>query len=220
MDDSFAPPPPSDSFAPPDAFGAPADEFVPPPAADSYTAAPADPYSPPPAEMDGGMGGMGFGAPDAGMGMPAPQSSAMDEFTRKWEAEIQAKDEEEQEAKKAAVVKARGELETAEVERLTLRDSNMAKNRSEEQVRARYHRARARPPPPRPSPHTHARRSFARPAPQLLMEQIEADLEAENPWARVIKLVDLQAEHSDKNLDVSRMRQLFIQLKNEPVVRP
>lgn len=52
------------------------------------------------------------------------------------------------------------------------------------------------------------------------MEQIEADLEAENPWARVIKLVDLQAEHSDKNLDVSRMRQLFIQLKNEPVVRP
>ena len=87
MDDSFAPPPPSDSFAPPDAFGAPADEFVPPPAADSYTAAPADPYSPPPAEMDGGMGGMGFGAPDAGMGMPAPQSSAMDEFTRKREAE-------------------------------------------------------------------------------------------------------------------------------------
>ena len=52
------------------------------------------------------------------------------------------------------------------------------------------------------------------------MEQIEADMEAENPWARVIKLVDLQAEHSDKNLDVSRMRQLFIQLKNEPVVTP
>ena len=141
MDDSFAPPPPSDSFAPPDAFGAPADEFVPPPAADSYTAAPADPYSPPPAEMDGGMGGMGFGAPDAGMGMPAPQSSAMDEFTRKWEAEIQAKDDEEQEAKKLAVVKARGELEKAESERLVLRDSNMAKNRSEEQVWARSERA-------------------------------------------------------------------------------
>ena len=69
------------------------------------------------------------------------------------------------------------------------------------------------------SPHTRARSSRV-PSPQLLMEQIEADMEAENPWARVIKLVDLQAEHSDKNLDVSRMRQLFIQLKNEPVVRP
>ena len=134
--------------------------------------------------MDGGMGGMGFGAPDAGMGMPAPQSSAMDEFTRKWEAEIQAKDDEEQEAKKLAVVKARGELEKAESERLVLRDSNMAKNRSEE---------------------------------QLLMEQIEADMEAENPWARVIKLVDLQAEHSDKNLDVSRIGSTHLRFYREQV---
>jgi hypothetical protein len=46
------------------------------------------------------------------------------------------------------------------------------------------------------------------------MEQIEADLEAENPWARIIKLVDLQTEHSDGSNDVSRMRQIFIQLKN------
>ncbi|KAJ1448860.1 hypothetical protein M885DRAFT_537636 [Pelagophyceae sp. CCMP2097] len=51
---------------------------------------------------------------------------------------------------------------------------------------------------------------------QLLMEQLATDIESENPWERIVSLVDLQAGMSDENLDVSRMRQVFIQLKNSP----
>lgn len=50
---------------------------------------------------------------------------------------------------------------------------------------------------------------------QVLMEQL-ADIESENPWERIVSLVDLQTGMSDDNFDVSRMRQIFIQLKNSP----
>lgn len=51
---------------------------------------------------------------------------------------------------------------------------------------------------------------------QVLMEQLAAEGESENPWERIVSLVDLQASTSDENFDVSRMRQVFIQLKNNP----
>eukprot|EP00630_Chrysocystis_fragilis_P001222 CAMPEP_0197395326 /NCGR_PEP_ID=MMETSP1165-20131217/6746_1 /TAXON_ID=284809 /ORGANISM="Chrysocystis fragilis, Strain CCMP3189" /LENGTH=231 /DNA_ID=CAMNT_0042921087 /DNA_START=134 /DNA_END=827 /DNA_ORIENTATION=+ len=51
---------------------------------------------------------------------------------------------------------------------------------------------------------------------QLLMEQFATEIESENPWERIVSLVDLQTGMSDENFDVSRMRQVFIQLKNSP----
>lgn len=51
---------------------------------------------------------------------------------------------------------------------------------------------------------------------QLLMEQFATEIESDNPWERIVSLVDLQTGMSDENLDVSRMRQVFIQLKNSP----
>ena len=53
-----------------------------------------------------------------------------------------------------------------------------------------------------------------RTAEQVFLEQLEADLESDNPWERVVNLVDIQADADEAN-DVSRMRQIFIQLKNE-----
>jgi Clathrin light chain len=51
---------------------------------------------------------------------------------------------------------------------------------------------------------------------QATMEAIEADLENDNSWQRVCKLVELQAETTDKSQDVKRMRDVMIFLKNEP----
>ena len=50
---------------------------------------------------------------------------------------------------------------------------------------------------------------------QVKLEALEADLESDNPWERVVKLVDLQQE--GEGSDVSRMRSILIQLKNEPI---
>lgn len=81
---------------------------------------------------------------------------------------------------------------------------------------------------------------------QATLEKLAADLEAENPWERVVSLVELEANRKQKlaalnakkdgkskdadaakapaakksdeeEEDVSRMRQLFVQLKAEPL---
>jgi len=49
---------------------------------------------------------------------------------------------------------------------------------------------------------------------------LEADLEAENPWERVIKLVDMQADVGGPGssvCDLQRLKQMLIQLKAEPL---
>ena len=46
-----------------------------------------------------------------------------------------------------------------------------------------------------------------------MLDQIDADLASENPWQRVTSLVDMTADAKDDQ--VARMRQLFIQMKNE-----
>jgi len=51
---------------------------------------------------------------------------------------------------------------------------------------------------------------------QAKLEMLEADLEQDNSWVRVVKLVDLQQDSVDGDKDVSRMRDVFIHLKNEP----
>eukprot|EP00617_Octactis_speculum_P024708 CAMPEP_0185765330 /NCGR_PEP_ID=MMETSP1174-20130828/28806_1 /TAXON_ID=35687 /ORGANISM="Dictyocha speculum, Strain CCMP1381" /LENGTH=128 /DNA_ID=CAMNT_0028448393 /DNA_START=71 /DNA_END=457 /DNA_ORIENTATION=- len=50
---------------------------------------------------------------------------------------------------------------------------------------------------------------------QVLCEQIEGEIESENPWERVFKLVDLQKEHTDGRSDVNRMKGIFRKMKNE-----
>uniref|UniRef100_A0A7S4HN92 Clathrin light chain n=1 Tax=Odontella aurita TaxID=265563 RepID=A0A7S4HN92_9STRA len=51
---------------------------------------------------------------------------------------------------------------------------------------------------------------------QEKLEAIEADLENDNSWQRVVKLVELTHDNVDDAADVARMRDVLIQLKNEP----
>ena len=52
---------------------------------------------------------------------------------------------------------------------------------------------------------------------QAKLEAIEADLENDNSWQRVCKMVELQHEGTVQDVeDVKRMRDVMILLKNEP----
>jgi hypothetical protein len=50
---------------------------------------------------------------------------------------------------------------------------------------------------------------------QAKLEAIEADLENDNSWQRVCKMVELSHDSSQKTADVKRMRDLLIKLKND-----
>ena len=50
---------------------------------------------------------------------------------------------------------------------------------------------------------------------QALCEQIDADIEGSgNSWERVVKMVDLQQLDPTGGADVTRMKQIFIKMKN------
>ena len=50
------------------------------------------------------------------------------------------------------------------------------------------------------------------------MESLESEVDAANTWDRVGKLIDASNDTTNAtNADVTRMRKLFIQLKNEPL---
>ncbi len=51
-----------------------------------------------------------------------------------------------------------------------------------------------------------------REAEQIKMEQVVSDLESENPWERVVNLVDISTVDSS-SVDISRMKSIFIQMK-------
>ena len=51
-----------------------------------------------------------------------------------------------------------------------------------------------------------------READQLKLEQVLSDLDSENPWERVVSLVDIATVDSS-SVDISRMKSIFIQLK-------
>lgn len=55
------------------------------------------------------------------------------------------------------------------------------------------------------------------PATKVKLEKLEADLEAENPWERVINLVDMQADVAPGKCDMARLKALMFQLKAEPL---
>jgi len=50
---------------------------------------------------------------------------------------------------------------------------------------------------------------------QAKLEAIEADLENDNSWQRVCKMVDLTHDGAEAGVDTKRMRDVFILLKNE-----
>ena len=50
---------------------------------------------------------------------------------------------------------------------------------------------------------------------QAKLEAIEADLENDNSWQRVCKMVELSHDSTDKSEDVKRMRDALIYLKND-----
>ena len=52
---------------------------------------------------------------------------------------------------------------------------------------------------------------------QVLLEKVEYELESGNCWERVTKLIDNDADADADKSDTTRMRKLFIQLKNEPL---
>jgi hypothetical protein len=175
-----------------DPFGAPAEE--------------------PAAEVDAGadFGGGGededpFGAPepandDAGgfqpmqdedpMAMPAPEESGIPEVNKltEWEASW----EQELMAKNSE------HESTAAANRATAQADLEAFNAEKNTARE-------------------ANQSKNRNEEQVLLEQLEADLDSDNPWERVVNLVDIEARDNDDKSDVSRMRQIFIQLKTEPL---
>ena len=51
---------------------------------------------------------------------------------------------------------------------------------------------------------------------QEKLEAIEADLENDNSWQRVVKMVELNHDSSEGSADVGRMKDVMIFLKNEP----
>jgi Clathrin light chain len=51
---------------------------------------------------------------------------------------------------------------------------------------------------------------------QVLLETLYSDADG-NAWERVTKLIDVTSDPEASKADVSRMKKLFIQLKNEPV---
>lgn len=51
---------------------------------------------------------------------------------------------------------------------------------------------------------------------QVKLEAIEADLENDNSWQRVCKMVELSHDSTSEAEDVKRMRDVLILLKNEP----
>eukprot|EP00620_Florenciella_sp_RCC1587_P011287 CAMPEP_0182573206 /NCGR_PEP_ID=MMETSP1324-20130603/18856_1 /TAXON_ID=236786 /ORGANISM="Florenciella sp., Strain RCC1587" /LENGTH=126 /DNA_ID=CAMNT_0024788277 /DNA_START=73 /DNA_END=453 /DNA_ORIENTATION=+ len=52
---------------------------------------------------------------------------------------------------------------------------------------------------------------------QVVLEDIEREMDPENgnPWERVVKLVEIKAEAGEGELDVSRMKSIFLQMKNK-----
>ena len=51
---------------------------------------------------------------------------------------------------------------------------------------------------------------------QAKLEAIEADLENDNSWQKVVKMVELSHDSASDGEDVKRMRDVLILLKNEP----
>lgn len=135
-------------------------------------------------------------------------------FNEEWDEKVRVKAKQEADASTAAQEKAVKDLQSFVSKRKASKDSRHSKNRLEEQAKK---------------------------------EKLAADLSGTNPWERVVSLVDMESSNAKKRaqeiadsrnakkngkeapapvskdikkavpIDTSRMKQLFIQLKREPV---
>lgn len=111
---------------------------------------------------------------------PAPAGpSHMQKFNDEFQQKLKERMAEEDSAKVAMEAAAKTAIEEFTAKREAMLEARLAKNREDEQAK---------------------------------LEDIEADLENDNSWQRVNKLVDMTQDGGD---DTTRMRQVFILLKNE-----
>lgn len=184
----FAVPPAGEPEEPvgeePIVLGPPGDDaFAAPPAADAFAAPPTNAfadYQEPAAYLgDVNENTEDEIPPVAESSEPTP----MQVWNTGWQETLKQRKDEETAVKAELLEKAKTDLEAFQKEREQKRESIMAKNREDEQVK---------------------------------LEAIEADLENDNSWQRVCKLVELQHDSSEKAEDVKRMRDVMILLKNDP----
>ena len=51
---------------------------------------------------------------------------------------------------------------------------------------------------------------------QEKLEAIEADLENDNSWQKVVKMIELNQDSKEGSVDTGRMRDILVLMKNEP----
>ncbi|GLD95557.1 hypothetical protein PINS_up004234 [Pythium insidiosum] len=148
--------------------------------------------------------------PEPMASMPAvEEDNELTKFMRQYEAEIAQKAQEQEKVGVECKEKAKKDMDQFQTERSRKKESKQQANRVQEQA---------------------------------TLEKLAADLESENPWERVVSLVDLEVNRKQKlaalnnkkdaknkepepvksskkedEEDLSRMRQLFVQLKAEPL---
>jgi hypothetical protein len=112
-------------------------------------------------------------------GEPTP----MQKWSAEWQETLKERKDAENARKAELLEAARISLEEFVQTRESKRESNMSRNREDEQAK---------------------------------LEAIEADLENDNSWQRVCKMVELSHDSTSQAEDVKRMRDVLILLKNEP----
>lgn len=186
--------------------GAPADAFAAPPADDAFAAPPADMggyeappdafAAPPPADAPIILGapapegdGDGLAGPVDDDAVPAVDPSVPSEPTpmQKWNNEWQE------------TLAARKDEENAKKAEL-VENSRLAMEKFQKDRETRRE----------------AKMAKNREDEQAKLEAIEADLENDNSWQRVCKMVELTHDGVDSAEDTKRMRDVLILLKNEP----
>jgi hypothetical protein len=111
------------------------------------------------------------------------EPSPMQKWSAEWQDTLKQRKDDEN-ARKAELLEAsRIALEEFVQARESKRESNMSRNREDEQAK---------------------------------LEAIEADLENDNSWQRVCKMVELSHDSTSQAEDVKRMRDTLIFLKNDP----
>jgi hypothetical protein len=111
------------------------------------------------------------------------EPTPMQKWSTEWQETLKVRKDEENARKAELLEAARIALEEFVQTREQKRESNMSRNREDEQAK---------------------------------LEAIEADLENDNSWQRVCKMVELSHDSTAKAEDVKRMRDVLILLKNEP----
>lgn len=192
MDAFAAAPPPvgdMDVFAAPPAGDMDAFGAAPPPVDDAFAAAPMDDAfgAPPPSEDAPIILGAPSEMPPPADAPPVPLEPMEPSAMQKWNAEWQETLNARQKEEDAK------KAEMIEAARLSMEQFNKDREAKRE-----------------------AKMAKNREDEQAKLEAIEADLENDNSWQKVSKMVELTHDGAEDAEDVKRMRDVLILLKNEP----